>query len=563
VSTTSYCSHFRRRHNTKGTTTRIAQPSAKKKEATAFSVEEEDADYSPTKHSPGLEMRPSHKSRGKSKSKQLSYLDEVKLHFSKTPDVYFKFLDIMKEFKEVKSANIDTTEVTRKVTELFDGHNDMIEGFNTFLTLEFNHAIDYVNKIKERFAGQNRIYTDFLAILHTYHKEQKAIDTVYHEIEALFIDHPDLCEGFAQFVPGAGPVHKKAMREQERKQQAIREQQWLKEQHQREEMQRDQEQQHRAKKGASMHGGSGSDPVQYINLVKQRFESKPKTYKAFLDVLRNYSSQKQQKTIGAVHAEVEMLFKDDRDLIAGFAQFLPENRVATVGARKSTYRNKSGGGGGTHISNETWPAANRNDAGHDQKKENSAAFDSGTGGSTISAEEWHRHRQQQQQQQRYIQQMQQMQQMQMGYGYNAHAPYMYGGAAVPYIYGTVPGANPHTTAMVSAAAGAGAGDGAVEPTTNNSIGKSTDHGSMAAAPGSTPDAAAHTDHSSPAAAISPTAAAVAAAQDAAATLAGVAGVSGDAVRCSVSPQRSFFAPLHQVAGRLFPNRCYIVWAALA
>lgn len=34
--------------------------------------------------------------------------------------------------------------------------------------VEFNHAINYVNKIKNRFQGQPDIYKAFLEILHTY-----------------------------------------------------------------------------------------------------------------------------------------------------------------------------------------------------------------------------------------------------------------------------------------------------------------------------------------------------------------------------------------------------------
>lgn len=60
----------------------------------------------------------------------LTYLDQVKLQFEKQPEVYNQFLDIMKEFK---SQAIDTPGVISRVSTLFKGHNDLIEGFNTFL----------------------------------------------------------------------------------------------------------------------------------------------------------------------------------------------------------------------------------------------------------------------------------------------------------------------------------------------------------------------------------------------------------------------------------------------
>lgn len=43
---------------------------------------------------------------------------------------------------------------------------------------EFNHAINFVNKIKTRFAGRPNTYKAFLEILQTYQKEQKSIQQV-------------------------------------------------------------------------------------------------------------------------------------------------------------------------------------------------------------------------------------------------------------------------------------------------------------------------------------------------------------------------------------------------
>jgi paired amphipathic helix protein Sin3a len=60
----------------------------------------------------------------------LSYLDQVKIRFSDQPDVYNRFLDIMKDFK---SQAIDTPGVIERVSNLFNGHPALIQGFNTFL----------------------------------------------------------------------------------------------------------------------------------------------------------------------------------------------------------------------------------------------------------------------------------------------------------------------------------------------------------------------------------------------------------------------------------------------
>jgi paired amphipathic helix protein Sin3a len=60
----------------------------------------------------------------------LSYLDQVKVQFADHPDVYNRFLDIMKDFK---SGAIDTPGVIERVSQLFAGNPGLIQGFNTFL----------------------------------------------------------------------------------------------------------------------------------------------------------------------------------------------------------------------------------------------------------------------------------------------------------------------------------------------------------------------------------------------------------------------------------------------
>ncbi|KYK57597.1 histone deacetylase complex protein [Drechmeria coniospora] len=268
----------------------------------------------------------------------LTYLDQVKVQFHDQPDVYNRFLDIMKDFK---SQAIDTPGVINRVSELFAGHPNLIQGFNTFLPpgyriecgagndpntirvttpmgttvqsiagrgvqgdgppgqplfpdrggqwqqrpqhsiespeanfstppqnggslfvqaaaqsgsfegaaqrtaaqvlgaagaaggpnargaqtpvpaggpggvngalnqanlerrgpVEFNHAISYVNKIKNRFQDKPEIYKQFLEILQTYQREQKPIQDVYAQVTALFNSAPDLLEDFKQFLP--------------------------------------------------------------------------------------------------------------------------------------------------------------------------------------------------------------------------------------------------------------------------------------------------------------------------------------------------------------------------
>lgn len=82
--------------------------------------------------------------------------------------------------------------------------------------VEFNHAINYVNKIKSRFQRQPEVYKQFLEILHTYQKDQKALKEgaplsgkflteteVYSQVSKLFQNQDDLLSEFGQFLPEA------------------------------------------------------------------------------------------------------------------------------------------------------------------------------------------------------------------------------------------------------------------------------------------------------------------------------------------------------------------------
>ncbi|XP_026123713.1 paired amphipathic helix protein Sin3a isoform X1 [Carassius auratus] len=82
--------------------------------------------------------------------------------------------------------------------------------------VEFNHAINYVNKIKNRFQNQPEVYKSFLEILHTYQKEQRNAkeaggnytptlteQQVYAQVAQLFKSQEDLLSEFGQFLPDA------------------------------------------------------------------------------------------------------------------------------------------------------------------------------------------------------------------------------------------------------------------------------------------------------------------------------------------------------------------------
>ncbi|KAF4634163.1 hypothetical protein G7Y89_g3947 [Cudoniella acicularis] len=67
--------------------------------------------------------------------------------------------------------------------------------------VEFNHALSYVNKIKNRFQENPEVYRRFLEILQTYQRENCPIQQVYRDVTLLFESQPDLLEDFNQFLP--------------------------------------------------------------------------------------------------------------------------------------------------------------------------------------------------------------------------------------------------------------------------------------------------------------------------------------------------------------------------
>ena len=86
---------------------------------------------------------------------------------------------------------------------------------------EFNHAIQYLNKIKTRYTNDPDKYKNFLEILQTYQKEQRGLNDVsfvflsddicvkrriiqsqvYMHVQGLFKDAPELLSEFKDFLP--------------------------------------------------------------------------------------------------------------------------------------------------------------------------------------------------------------------------------------------------------------------------------------------------------------------------------------------------------------------------
>ncbi|CAL5867266.1 uncharacterized protein PFLUO_LOCUS1481 [Penicillium psychrofluorescens] len=106
---------------------------------------------------------------------------------------------------QVTSAAGANASLTQPMNNLAGVGSGMLQGAHGDLTkrgpVEFNHAISYVNKIKNRFSSAPEIYKQFLEILQTYQRESKPIQDVYAQVTQLFNTAPDLLEDFKQFLP--------------------------------------------------------------------------------------------------------------------------------------------------------------------------------------------------------------------------------------------------------------------------------------------------------------------------------------------------------------------------
>ena len=313
----------------------------------------------------------------------LSYLDQVKVRFVDQPDVYNQFLDIMKDFK---SHTIDTPGVINRVSTLFTGHPELIEGFNTFLPPGYaiKCGVEGENSIRVTTPMGTKVTTmqgipnrlvggPYAAPLPNGVQPQPMLD----ESQSARVgwqsqqDHGDMNGEIAyatnrnaspspyqrrQGAEPSGPMDYDRD-EQVSAENAIlhqREQRGVNEltqatsmamngtsaQHpdaqvspleQHQSLGRNTPFMNNAGSGlvAAQYAQERKGPVEfnhaigYVNKIKTRFQAHPDIYKAFLEILQTY--QKESKPIGDVYAQVTSLFAAAPDLLQDFKQFLPES----------------------------------------------------------------------------------------------------------------------------------------------------------------------------------------------------------------------------------------------
>lgn len=306
----------------------------------------------------------------------LSYLDQVKVQFADQPDVYNRFLDIMKDFK---SQTIDTPGVINRVSELFAGHPNLIQGFNTFLPPGYRiecGANNDPNTIRvttpqgtttQSIAGRSSQQDSVPGPAGSNQSAYGPRPNSHWQQPQHGMESPDATfstpaqngaaapfpggQGQSQSHPYENTSPARATQQQQQQQQAQPAQQ-----------QRGVTQPQTsnpvpanppipprnahtptpaapsasglaaasaaASAAAQQAGAERRGPVEfnhainYVNKIKNRFHDKPEIYKQFLEILQTY--QREQRPITDVHNQVTKLFREAPDLLDDFKQFLPE-----------------------------------------------------------------------------------------------------------------------------------------------------------------------------------------------------------------------------------------------
>ncbi|KAI9093851.1 hypothetical protein DFS34DRAFT_630591 [Phlyctochytrium arcticum] len=264
----------------------------------------------------------------------LSYLDQVKIRFSDQPEVYNRFLDIMKDFKSQRPYSLDTPGVIDRVSTLFREHPELISGFNTFLPPGY--------KIEPGPNGDVKVTTPRDAP--PYHPSG-AGGLVSLGEGASSVSNGTMVTGGGSSMPsyfnsssggyGSSPMSNLPMSQLAQHATAPSAQQGYSAAIASASNIISSMQSHGSsalQQPPSKNGDSGANrraPVEfnhainYVNKIKNRFSTEPETYKQFLEILQTY--QKEQKPIQEVYAQVQVLFKGAPDLLDEFKQFLPDN----------------------------------------------------------------------------------------------------------------------------------------------------------------------------------------------------------------------------------------------
>ncbi|KAG6889641.1 hypothetical protein C0995_015756 [Termitomyces sp. Mi166 len=199
------------------------------------------------------------------------YLDAVKVQFSEQRTVYDQFLNIMKEFE---NEEIDTPGVIKRVSQLFNGHPSLIQGFNTFLPVGYRIECSTGGLITVTMPSGRQMQTTNSGGKGPIIWSETSGDGVPLPPSPPIVGQPRTA--VASPAPMSFPAN-----------------------------------------------GQATEPVvQYLQKIKQRCN--PETYRQFLDILSHYPLNPNSIDKEEISRQIARLFKDAPDLISDFRIFVPE-----------------------------------------------------------------------------------------------------------------------------------------------------------------------------------------------------------------------------------------------
>ncbi|KAL0951709.1 hypothetical protein HGRIS_008384 [Hohenbuehelia grisea] len=271
----------------------------------------------------------------------LSYLDAVKHQFQDKPDVYNRFLDIMKDFK---SQVIDTPGVIERVSRLFHGNPYLIQGFNTFLPV--GYRIDISGDPMD--PNTITVTTPSGTTTQSTNGVSSMPSRDAHSLGPGPQAHPGMFPAQMRGIPppGTGPGGLLPRSMTPHAYHLAPAQQGY------ENAFSPGVQSHQTNQAASVLGNlngrngacSGGGPgvgsgagaadtqlapefnhaIHFLNKIKARYSNDQNTYRQFLDILQTYQKEQRHIHDSQVYVQVQMLFKDAPDLLDEFKDFLPE-----------------------------------------------------------------------------------------------------------------------------------------------------------------------------------------------------------------------------------------------
>ncbi|KAJ0170354.1 hypothetical protein K1T71_014282 [Dendrolimus kikuchii] len=248
----------------------------------------------------------------------LSYLDQVKYKFNTQPQVYNDFLDIMKEFK---SQTIDTPGVITRVSNLFQGHPELIVGFNTFLPPGYKIEVQSNGQVSVSMPSPTGMGAGGGVLLGVHHTQQQP--QLVHLLPVTQTVGNAIVHNLSVNAPPGNTLHQISQAHQQIEA-AI----------------------HHPPGGGGCGASATAPPgqpvefnhaIEYVNKIKSRFSRQPDKYKRFLEILHAYQRghrdvkepQAKQQTEQEVYSQVAKLFENQDDLLAEFGQFLPDAKAVT------------------------------------------------------------------------------------------------------------------------------------------------------------------------------------------------------------------------------------------